>query len=144
MPNENNPWLLVVRVSDPINKATHWFLSQTVKENKWKKRYTLHKLTAEKINQAETHSLKTRSKALPLHSVTAKCKCWTHSFANWLMRVFSYSSKNRHLSDIHYTKPYDKFHPVHISAYQMRIIYMGIEKSAWGVPSLNGQGPRAA
>ena len=61
--------------SDETNKITHWFLSQTARQNKWGKMYLhpkVRQLTAEEITQAETHSLKSINKALPERPILAQ------------------------------------------------------------------------
>ena len=61
--------------SEETNKTTHWFLSQTAKQNKWGKMYPhpkVRQLTAEEITQAETHSLKSLNKLLPGRPIIAQ------------------------------------------------------------------------
>ena len=56
--------------SEETTETTHWFRSQTTKQNKWGKMYPLSKvrrLTAEEITQVETYPPKSLNKTLPGH-----------------------------------------------------------------------------
>ena len=62
--------------SEPNRQNNHRFLSQTAKQNSWREMYLLpkvHKLSSEKIIQAETHSFKSLNKTLPGRPIIAQC-----------------------------------------------------------------------